>query len=276
MMADPRGRVLVLILFTELALFAGSAGPAAAQERTPFPEYTGDRVYTVNVPGSYQSLKETIKQLERSSPQSYFVVVVRSAGPGPDSATRYIDELSDTWSKQARAKGLKLDPERSVITLVAIDDRKVAVHTGSFLREHAGLQKGTVDALIDQAFIPLALKGKYPEGIASLLARIEDQVAKQGTAVTAPAKNSLVAPAETGKSGTQVAVPAGKQAATQGGIQNQMLLALVASLLAVGLIVAALIWLARHRTRNTVESKIKQYKKNAVDVMDRLDAMKAR
>ncbi|MGZ3303806.1 MAG: hypothetical protein ACXWO3_20395, partial [Isosphaeraceae bacterium] len=163
-----------------------------------------------------------------------------------------------------------------MITLVAIDDRKVAVHPGSFLRERAGLRKDTVDTMIDQSFIPLAREGKYPEAVASLLARIEDQVAKQGTAVTAPAKNSLVAPAETGKSGTQVAVPAGKQAATQGGIQNQMLLALVASLVAVGLIVAALIWLARHRTRNTVESKIKQYKKNAVDVMDRLDALKAR
>ena len=276
MMANLRRQILVLILFTELVLLAGSAGQAAAQERTPIPEYTGDRVYIKDVPGSYQSLKETIKQLERSSPQSYFVVVVRSAGPGPDSATRYVDELSDTWSKQARAKGLKLDPERSVITLVAIDDRKVAVHPGSFLSERAGLRKGTVDAMIDQSFIPLAREGKYPEAVASLLARIEDQVAKQGTAVTAPAKNSLVAPAETGKSGTQVAVPAGKQAATQAGIQNQMLLALVASLLAVGLIVAALIWLARHRTRNTVESKIKQYKKNAVDVMDRLDALKAR
>jgi len=276
MMADLRRQILVLILFTELVLLAGSTGQAIAQERTPIPEYTGDRVYIKDVPGSYQSLNETIKQLERSSPQSYFVVVVRSVDPGPDSATRYVDELSDTWSKQARAKGLKLDPERSVITLVAIDDRKVAVHSGSFLSERAGLRKGTVNAMVEQSFIPLAREGKYPEAVASLLAMIEDQVAKQGTAVTAPAKNSLVAPAETGKSGTQVAVPAGKQAATQGGIQNQMLLALVASLVAVGLIVAALIWLARHRTRNTVESKIKQYKKNAVDVMDRLDALKAR
>src|SRR5271157_4576344 len=137
MMADLRRQILVLILFTGLVLLAGSTGQAVAQERTPIPEYTGDRVYIKDVPGSYRSLNETIKQLERSSPQSYFV-------------------------------------------------------------------------------------------------------------------------------------------AAQAGIQNQMLLALLASLLAVGLIVAALIWLARHRTRNTVESKIKQYKKNAVDVMDRLDAMKAR
>src|SRR5208337_1732400 len=83
-------------------------------------------------------------------------------------------------------------------------------------------------------------------------------------------------PTETGKPVARVAVPAGKEATTQAGIQNQMLLALLASLVAVGLIVAALIWLARHRTRNRVESKIKQYKKNAVDEMDRLDALKTR
>jgi len=166
MMADPRGRILVLTLFTELVLLAGSTNQAAAQERTPIPEYTGDRVYIEDVPGSYQSLNETIKQLERSSPQSYFVVVVRSAGAGPDSAARYVEELSDTWSKQARAKALKLDPERSVITLVAIDDKKVAVHPGSFLKEHAGLRKRTLDAMIEQAFIPLARQGKYPEAVA--------------------------------------------------------------------------------------------------------------
>ena len=219
-------------------------------------------MYVKDVPDSYQSLKETIKQLERSSPQSYFVVVVRSAGPGPESATRYVDELSDTWSMQARAKALKLDPERSVITLVAIDDKKVAVHTGSFLRERAGLRRGTVDAMIKQTFIPLAREGKYPEAVASLVSGIENQVAKQATSVTAPAKNPLVAPAEAGKPVARVAVPAGKEESTQAGIQNQMRLDLVASLVAVILIVAALIWLARHRTRNTVESKIKQYKMN--------------
>ena len=173
-------------------------------------------------------------------------------------------------------RDLKLDPERSVITLVAIDDKKVAVHTGSFLRERAGLRRGTVDAMIEQTFIPLAREGKYPEAVRALLARIEDQVANQGAVVTEQAKNSLVAPGESRKPGARVAVPAGKEATTQAGVQNQMLLALLASLLAVGLIVAGLIWLARHRTRNTVESKIKQFKKNAVDVMDRLDALKAR
>ncbi len=35
MMADLRRQILVLILFTELVLLAGSTGQAVAQERTP-------------------------------------------------------------------------------------------------------------------------------------------------------------------------------------------------------------------------------------------------
>ena len=296
MMVDPRDRILILILLAELVFLAGSARPAAAQERTPIPEYTGDRVYIKDVPDVYQFVHKTIKELERSSPQSYFVVVVKSAGSGPDPATRYVDELYETWRDQARAKGLKLDPQRSVITLVAIDNRKVAVHAGSYLSEHFGLRKARMAVLIDQAFLPWARDGMYPEAVASLLGAINNEVAKEDgktaavktstpprvkfsepdLATAAEPQNSLVTPGNTGKSAAQVAVPAGKEAAAQAGIQNQMLLALAASLVAVGLIVAALIWLARHRTRSTVESKIKQYKKNAVDVMDRLDALKAR
>ena len=53
---------------------------------TAIPEYTGERVYVRDVADVYQGLNQTIKDLERSSPQSYFVVVIRSAGPGDDAA----------------------------------------------------------------------------------------------------------------------------------------------------------------------------------------------
>src|SRR4029079_7729496 len=57
---------------------------------------------------------------------------------------------------------------------------------------------------------------------------------------------------------------------------SDLVWALMASLVAVGLIAAGLIWLARRRARNSVEGKIKEFKKRAVDVMDRLDVLKAR
>ena len=70
--------------------------------------------------------------------------------------------------------------------------------------------------------------------------------------------------------------PAGGDGKARVGTNADFLLALVVSLLAVGLIVGFLIWLARRRTRNTVEGKIKEFRKKSVDVMDRLDALKAR
>jgi hypothetical protein len=57
---------------------------------------------------------------------------------------------------------------------------------------------------------------------------------------------------------------------------NDLILALFASLVAVGLIAAGLVWLARRRARNTVEGKIKSFRKSSVEVMDRLDSLKER
>jgi DNA repair exonuclease SbcCD ATPase subunit len=57
---------------------------------------------------------------------------------------------------------------------------------------------------------------------------------------------------------------------------NDLILALFASLVAVGLIAAGLIWLARRRARNTVGGKIKSFRKSSVEVMDRLDSLKER
>src|SRR5208283_6161202 len=109
----PRARSTGLIVLMGLWIVAGLVGRSHAQEKSPIPEYTGDRVYVApDVPGSYQTLSQAIKELERSSPQTYFVVVVRYAGQGPDAATRYVEDLYDTWRTQAQAKGLKLDPER--------------------------------------------------------------------------------------------------------------------------------------------------------------------
>ncbi len=68
------------------AVVAGSlvllGATAQAQERTPLPGYTGVRVIALGVPDTFQDLKAQITRLEKSSPQSYYVVVVKSAGSG--------------------------------------------------------------------------------------------------------------------------------------------------------------------------------------------------
>jgi hypothetical protein len=309
MIANRRGLHAGLVLFTALGTVAGGAGRTTAQERTPIPAYTGERVYLNDVPGAYATVNKAIKELERSSPQTYFVVVIRSAGGRAEAATKYVDELYDTWRSQAQSRGLKLDPERSVITLVAISDRRVAVHAGSVLQGRLGLSKEVRNALIDRAFVPLARGEKYPDAIASLLAAINNELAQRDAATAlvktgtslfpAAAPGTLAASSgptaapgllrdanpqptqespqtKSGRAATQAPAAGSTGETRRSDLQTQVILALVASLLAVGLIGGLLIWLARRRTRNTVEGKIKEYRKKAVDVMDRLDALKAR
>ena len=48
-------------------------------------------------PTSTRPSLRTIKELERQSPQTYFVVVVKSAGPGDQAATDTPTGLYDAW-----------------------------------------------------------------------------------------------------------------------------------------------------------------------------------
>jgi hypothetical protein len=275
---------MILIAWTPV-LFVSSV-TAMAQEKSPIPEYTGERVYVRDVRDQYQALRSSIRELEKASPQSYFVVVVRSAGAGEDAAIRYVQEVYETWQDQAKAKSLKLDPERSVIVVVAVENRRVAVRPGTVLREEFGLSNEVIrNDLIRDAFRPLAEEGKLPEAIASLLgatnnfvARRDRATAKVQTGVTGLVQplqtKAPAAPASTGRT-VAPSVPAPAHGAGS-DLKGQAIIGLIAALVAVGLIMAGLIWLARRRRRNTVEGKIKEYRKKSVEVMDRLDALKAR
>jgi hypothetical protein len=285
MFADRRGHRGQWRLASWILLLLAVA-PAGAQEATPFPPYTGDRVYVRDVPDQYQALGALIKKLERSSPQSYFVVVVKSAGTGDQAAARYVDGLHDAWQSEARRKGLKLDPDRAVIVLLASGNRKVAVHTGVALRG-LGLDKAAVNDLIDREFIPKARAGDYPGAASSLLVSMNNTLARRDRSTASYAIDAPAVVASTPPAATALKGPASSNRPTRIGTARtsvpatsstptQIVASLAASAVAIGLIIAGLIWLARRRTRGAVERKIKDYKRQAVDLMDRLDALKKR
>lgn len=59
-------------------------------------------------------------------------------------------------------------------------------------------------------------------------------------------------------------------------LANELAWALVGSFVAIGLMIAALVWLGRRRARGSFDAKLKDYRGRAVDMMDQLDALKAR
>jgi uncharacterized membrane protein YgcG len=256
------------------ALISGcilSLGTAArAQEKTPIPRLSNQRVYVVGVPDRYGGLTEQISRLERSSPQSYFVVIVKSTGPGASATKEYADELFETWKSQASRRGLSFDAERSVIIVVALEKQQVAVHTGATLRTEFGLRAATVEReLIRDAFIPLAKADKYPEAIAALLNATNNWIAARDS--------------KTARAGAAAAAPSAPKATTAQQPPRQATRAARSPAVVLGVIIVAIgstaliwIWIRHRRTMNRLGTRLKEIKSQAVVVMDRLDGLKER
>ena len=70
----------------------------APRERGPgpctIPELTSERVYVIGVDDEYRSLRDEIARLERTSPQTYYVVILRSAGPGRRATRDFLEASS--------------------------------------------------------------------------------------------------------------------------------------------------------------------------------------
>ncbi len=75
---------------------------------------------------SFDGLESQIAKLERSSPQTYYVVVVRSSGTGTKATKDYVEELHDAWRKQTSQSGRSFDVERSVIIVAALENKQIA------------------------------------------------------------------------------------------------------------------------------------------------------
>jgi hypothetical protein len=131
-------------------------------------------VYVSGVPDQYGPVREEIAGLERSSPQTYYVVVVRSTGVGPQSTRPYLDRMVDQWESQARRRGLAFDKARCVIVLVAIDNRQIVVLGGEELQERLGFRDPYIEReLLRPHFFPYARSRDYVRGLRVLLAQID-------------------------------------------------------------------------------------------------------
>lgn len=154
-----------------------------AAEKTPLPEFTGQRVYVAGVEDRYDPVRDEIARVESGSRQTYYLAVIPSAGEGANAARQYVDALYDAWVVQAAQQGRKLDPDRSVIILLAIENRALAVHPGIKLQTDLGLSGDTIDAeLARPYFVPHARAGDYPAGLVALVRQIERWIAaKEGS-----------------------------------------------------------------------------------------------
>jgi hypothetical protein len=269
----PIGRVALIALGVMLA-----GSPSRAQDKTPVPAFNGNRVYVAGVPDRYQSLAGQIVDLEKSSRQTYYVVVVKSTGK---NAADYVDSVYETWRDQATARRLSLDPERSVVVVMGFEPRRIALHPGSKIRD-LGLHGDAIERDLvgpSSSFVRFARQDKYPEAIAVLLQETDRWIgAREVTAKPAPeVKTSAAPPVSAAVPGT---ISPGMGTLKVNGPERspgrEVIVGIGLSLIAVVLAVVGLIWVAHRRLKSRVTQRFKEVRSKATDVMDRLDALKER
>jgi len=166
------------------AFWLSSSAFAAPQDKTPFPVFTGEHVYVSGVPDAYESLRTELKKRENASPQEYYVVVVQSSGAGEWATRDYVDALYETWTAQAAQQKLKLDPERSVLIVLAVGNRRLSVHPGTFLQSTYGLRGPVIDReIVTPHFVPYARAEDYATGLTVLVLEIEKWIVNKEAAL---------------------------------------------------------------------------------------------
>jgi hypothetical protein len=284
-------RTIRIALLSFLALLViGLESPA--QERSPIPRYDEHRRVYVGegIPGDYGSITHQIEGLEKATTPSYhyYVVVVRSAGPHSATATRdYTDELFRVWSNQAAARGRPLDPARTVLIVVATENKQVAVHPGTVL-SRLGLPGETIhqEVVEPSGFLKIAPSGRYSEAVTALLNQTDQwitthdtpsgrSVSAEKSAVPAPIPASP--PARSAQTAhTQPGVAVAPPAPSNATLARSFATGLGLSLLVILAAVLGGFWLVHRRTRGRLDHRIKEIRSRATDVMDHLDALKER
>lgn len=289
------------MLLTILCVVA-SVDARTACGQSEMPEFTGERVTFSGVDSAaWQSLPAVITDLESTGKQTYYVVVVQSTGDGPTATRDYTDRLYEHWVQQATRNNLPLDTERSVLVVLAIQNRQLSVHAGQTLLQTHGLNSQTIDQqLVQPHFIPFAKAGNYPEGVRILLTRINDRILAQDasavqqgpinqpSAATTPASKVPVSPVPVSAAdpGLNVKTPQAvtpteghfSQVAPPSGSQSVLSSpkTIAGTALVLGLLTLMVLRWLHLRVRRPLEIQKQTYRQRVVKLSDDIDQLRER
>ncbi len=189
----------------------GQSRVVAQSSPSPIPEFTGARVYVSGVADEYSSLRDDIARLERSSSQTYYVAVVRFAGPGKKATRSYLEQMIAQWESQSRKRGVPFDEKRSVIVLLTIENRQIIVLGGEELQERYGFRDPYIERdLIQPHFISYARAGDYSRGLRVLLTQIDRWISDRDKSLASHRQESVAREAQL-KTDAQSALQTSKQ-----------------------------------------------------------------
>lgn len=201
-----------------------TAPVVAADPPTPFPQFTGERLYVADVPDVYDSVRTAIAYVERTSRQTYYVAVVRTSGSGSQATRTYTDALYQTWLRQAAEQKLRLDPDRSVLVVLALDNRQLSIHPGHRLVTDYDLTAKKIDTeIVGPNFIPFAKAGNYPQGLVTLIPKFEGWVVAHEAALARKQEEAVSPKPQVSNAAAAVpaSAPPGNAVALQAPVEKQ-------------------------------------------------------
>jgi uncharacterized membrane protein YgcG len=272
--------VIPVKTYLPLLLCCVLAAPAAAQEKTPIPPFSGERLIVAGVPNTYGPLRADIDELERSSHQRYYVVIVNSSGA--DNNTKYYaDALARDWLDQATKKKLPFDADRAVIVVLAVQNKQLSVHAGKKLQSD-GLSPELIDKdIVRPTFLPHAKAGNYLNGLQELLPAIEQRIG-----VLEKVQPTHVNPVQDSRSeGTFPPPPAPPQAAKTTAAApvtpppasgRSLLLSFLLGVLVVVALGFGIARLLHVSTKRGVEERFKTFRDRVMDLRQRVEGVQER
>ena len=168
----PRSPALALSVPLALLL---AAAPAGAE--TPIPPYPADGVAVAGVEDRFGPLREALRRFQSQAGADYRVCVVAFSDPqdrrGRDhagSAVDYVERVAEAWSKE-------LDAARSLVIVLAIENRGIAVQPGSrWVR--LGFEQAAVTQVIDTSpFAGYARAGDHVQALERLIEALDMHLA---------------------------------------------------------------------------------------------------
>ena len=189
--------------------------------RPPIPPFTGERVIVAGVPDQYASLAGQIARLEKASPQSYYVVVVKSTGTGSSATRDYADRTVRKLAKAAIAA-------RPIVRPREVGDHRRGPREPSGRRQtrHDASRSVRAARRAGRARSDPGISSTWhartgiTEAIASLLDATNNWIAARDretpyVAVQVPASKSAGRPPKTAKATSKVPVPSPKSSPVQ-------------------------------------------------------------
>ena len=260
--------LIAAICFSLLTGMIQKTALAQSNSAPALPDLGIQRVYLIGNPAGIdaQKINDEIGRVERTSRQKYYVVVVRNAGKGANSARDFMDSMGPRWVKQSASKGIPFDTKRGVVILVDLENRKIVMHGGTELRQDYDFRDPYLDReLIVPHFRPLAQKGDMTRAISELIVQTDRWVASKEN--TGPAEKSPVD--QQAKSTSQIPPQLPTSYWTKIKLTGFVGLILVV----VGAVVGVKLK-RRKRYRDSVMVQFQEYRSKTVTLMERLDELR--